>query len=129
MLPVSVDGMIWLNTTYSSFYVSLSQFLALYLSFLAFGITIVLGTVAFMDSYTFDDIKTQVFPLYAITLIAGIVMTISIKSIITNKNEFIPEPVSYSVYFEENMDYKTLYENYNIISTEGNIVTIELKEK
>ena len=129
MLPVNVDGMIWLNTTYSSFHISLSLFLLLYISVCIFFITIILGTFAFMDSCDFDDIKTQVFPLYAIALIAGIVMTISIKSIITNNNEFIPEPVSYSVYFEENMDYKTLYENYNIISTKGNIVTIELKEK
>lgn len=125
MLPVSVDGMIWLNTTYSSYH--LSFFLAIALSIcIAAGFVFSLVGLTMVFTMAYEKKTGWIF----ITLgVIGAVLFIVLSNVaIEKKNAFVPEPISYSVYFEENMDYKTLYENYNIISTDGNIVIIELKE-
>ena len=45
-----------------------------------------------------------------------------------NEENFIPEPISYIVYIEDNADYKTLVQNYTIESEQDNLTTIVLKE-
>ena len=125
MLPVNVDGMIWLNTTYSIFQIPF--WLGIILS-IFFAVALMFGITGLASVFTGSQDKTGTFMLIGIGVVSAIFFTCLTKVIIDKKGAFVPEPISYSVYFEENMDYKTLYENYNIISTEGNIVTIELKE-
>lgn len=126
MLPVSVDGMIWLNTIYSSYQLSSLQSTILSV---CLATAFVLGLCSLFELISSGGLKEGGIALIGVSVVAALIFAAMTIFCINKKNAFIPEPISYSVYFEENMDYKTLYENYNIISTEGNIVTIELKEK
>lgn len=121
MPPVSVDGMIWLNTNYSSYGLS-------FLFCLALSVCFVFGIIGLFTVFTIECGKKMGWIFTTLGIIGAIFFVGLSNNAIEKKNAFVPEPISYAVYFEENMDYKTLYENYNIISTEGNIVTIELKE-
>lgn len=125
MLPVNVDGMIWLNTIYSTFHVPF--WMGIILSIL-FAVALMLGIASLASIFAGFQDKTETLMLIGISVVSAIFFACLVKVIVDKRDAFVPEPISYSVYFEENMDYKTLYENYNIISTEGNIVTIELKE-
>lgn len=125
MLPVNVDGMIWLNTIYSSYHLSFLQTIALSV---CFAIAFVLGLWGLGGIWS-GGLKKEGIALIGVSVVAALIFAAMTNFCVNKRNTFVPEPISYSVYFEENMDYKTLYENYNIISTEGNIVTIELKEK
>lgn len=126
MLPVNVDGMIWLNTIYSSYHLSFFQGIALSV---CFAITFVFSLCGLGGIWSRGLKKEEGIAFIGISVVAALIFAAMINFCINKKNTFVPEPISYSVYFEENMDYKTLYKNYNIVSTEGNIVTIELKEK
>lgn len=125
MLPVSVDGMIWLNTIYSSYHLSFLQGIILSV---CFTIAFVLGLYGLWGIWC-GGLKEESIALICVSVVTALIFAVMVIFCVNKKKAFVPEPISYSVYFEENIDYKTLYENYNIISTEGNIVTIELKEK
>ena len=126
MLPVSVDGMILLNTIYSSYHLSFLQGIILSV---CFAIAFVLGLCGLFELISSGGLKEGGIALIGVSVVAALIFAATAIFCFNKKNAFVPEPISYSVYFEENIDYKTLYENYNIISTEGNIVNIELKEK
>ena len=61
--------------------------------------------------------------VYCIILILAVVHTEK-----KSRENFIPEPISYVVYIEDNADYKTLIQNYTIESEQDNLTTIVLKE-
>lgn len=129
MLPVNVDGLIWLNTIFTEYKAPLS-FVLLTAIFLSAGLLCCLlgiNIIFHVEDWQKDFKKTG-----WILIIIGTISSCAFYNMtrIDNKNkkDFVGEPDSYLVYFTESMDYKALYENYEIVNTEGNIVTIKLKE-
>ena len=124
MLPVSVDGMIWLTTNYTTYntpiIVGVIAYVLLALSF----------CVALITAFFWLGLKEKGLMLrfiaglvYCIILILAVVHTEK-----KSRENFIPEPISYVVYIEDNADYKTLIQNYTIESEQDNLTTIVLKE-
>ena len=124
MLPVNVEGVTWLTTNYTAYntpiivgvisYVllALSCCVALIVAFFWFGLKekgLMLRFIAGL--------------VYCIILILAVVHTEK-----KSRENFIPEPISYVVYIEDNADYKTLIQNYTIESEQDNLTTIVLKE-
>ena len=124
MLPVSVDGMIWLTTNYTTYntpiIVGVISYVLLVLSF----------CVALIATFFWFGLKDKILTLYFIMVFVGCM--ISFLAIYhgekKNRENFIPEPISYVVYIEDNADYKTLIQNYTIESEQDNLTTIVLKE-
>lgn len=124
MLPVSVEGVTWLTTNYTTYntpiIVSVIAYILLALSFCA-----TLIAVFFWFSF-----KEKCLPLYFIAIFVDCIISLLIFYYGEKKNRenFIPEPISYVVYIEDNVDYKTLIQNYTIESIQDNLTTIVLKE-
>lgn len=126
MLPVSVDGVTWLATNYTTYntptIVGVLVYVLLALSFC--------GGIALIAAFFFFGLKEKWLMLYLSIIFVGCI--ISLLAINhgekENRETFIPEPVSYIVYIEDNADYKTLIQNYTIESEQDNLTTIVLKE-
>ena len=124
MLPVSVDGMIWLTTNYTAYntpiILGVISYVLLTLSF----------CVALIAAFFWFSFKEKYLTLYLIAIV--VCCMISFLAIYhgekKNQEDFIPEPISYVVYIEDNADYKTLIQNYTIESEQDNLTTIVLKE-
>ena len=124
MLPVNVNGMIWLTTNYTTYntpiIVGVISYVLLVLSF----------CVALIATFFWFGLKDKILTLYFIMAFVGCM--ISFLAIYhgekKNRENFIPEPISYVVYIEDNADYKTLIQNYTIESEQDNLTTIVLKE-
>lgn len=124
MLPVNVDGVIWLTTNYTTYntpiIVGVLEYALLVLSF----------CVALIATFYWFSFKEKCLTLYLIAFF--VCCMISLLAIYhdnkKNRENFIPEPISYVVYIEDNADYKTLIQNYTIESEQDNLTTIVLKE-
>ena len=126
MLPVSVDGMIWLTTNYTTYNTPIIVGILVYvLLALVFCCSIALITAFFWLGS-----KEKGLILRFITgLVCCIILILAVVHTEKKSREnFIPEPISYVVYIEDNADYKTLIQNYTIESEQDNLTTIVLKE-
>ena len=124
MLPVNVEGVTWLTTNYTTYntpiIVGVISYVLLTLSF----------CVALIAAFFWFSFKEKYLTLYLIAIV--VCCMISFLAIYhgekKNQEDFIPEPISYVVYIEDNADYKTLIQNYTIESEQDNLTTIVLKE-
>ena len=124
MLPVNVEGVIWLTTNYTTYntpiIVGVLEYALLALSF----------CVALIATFYWFSFKEKCLTLYLIAIF--VCCMISLLAIYhdnkKNRENFIPEPITYVVYIEDNADYKTLIQNYTIESEQDNLTTIVLKE-
>lgn len=125
MLPVSVEGVTWLATNYTSYSTPTIVGLLMY-------VLGVLGVFSFILIIAFlsVDFKENITMLYLGICFVCCVLAFFAIAHDEKKNEenFIPEPISYIVYIEDNADYKTLVQNYTIESEQDNLTTIVLKE-
>lgn len=125
MLPVSVEGVTWLVTNYASYSTpTIVSFLMYVLGVL--GVSSFISIIAFLSV----DFKENITMLYLGICFVCCVLAFFAIAHNEKKNEenFIPEPISYIVYIEDNADYKTLVQNYTIESEQDNLTTIVLKE-
>lgn len=125
MLPVSVEGVTWLATNYASYSTpTIVSFLMYVLGVL--GVSSFILIIAFLSV----DFKENITMLYSGICFVCCVLAFFAIAHNEKKNEenFIPEPISYIVYIEDNADYKTLVQNYTIESEQDNLTTIVLKE-
>ena len=126
MLPVSVDGMIWLTTNYTAYNTPIIVGILVYLLLaLVFCCSIALITAFFWFGLKEKGLMLRFIAglVYRLILILAVVHTEK-----KSRENFIPEPISYVVYIEDNADYKTLIQNYTIESEQDNLTTIVLKE-
>ena len=124
MLPVNVEGVTWLTTNYTTYNTSIIVGVAMY-ALLTLGFCVALITTFFWFSF-----KDKCLTLYFITIFVGCIIPFLLFYYGDKKHreDFIPEPISYVVYIEDNADYKTLIQNYTIESIQDNLTTIVLKE-
>lgn len=125
MLPVSVEGVTWLATNYTSYSTpTIVSFLMYVLGVL--GVSSFILIIAFLSV----DFKENITMLYLGICFGCCVLAFFAIAHDEKKNEenFIPEPISYIVYIEDNADYKTLVQNYTVESEQDNLTTIVLKE-
>lgn len=125
MLPVSVEGVTWLATNYTSYSTpTIVGFLMYVLGVL--GVSSFILIIAFL----WVDFKENVTILYlGVCFVCCVLVFFAIAhDEKKNQEDFIPEPISYIVYIEDNADYKTLIQNYTIESEQDNLTTIVLKE-
>lgn len=125
MLPVSVEGVTWLATNYTTYSTpTIVGFLMYVLGVL--GVSSFILIIAFLSA----DFKENVIMLYVGVCFVCCVLAFFAFAHNEKKNEenFIPKPISYIVYIEDNADYKTLIQNYTVESEQDNLTTIVLKE-
>ena len=125
MLPVNVEGITWLATIYASYSTpTIVSFLMYVLGVL--GVSSFILIIAFLSV----DFKENITMLYlGICFVCCVLAFFAIAhGEKKNQENFIPEPISYVVYIEDNVDYKTLIQNYTIESIQDNLTTIVLKE-
>lgn len=125
MLPVSVDGVIWLTTNYTSY--SIPTIVGFLMSVLGvLGVSSFILIIALLSV----DFKENVTMLYSCICFVCCVLAFFAIAHNEKKNQenFIPEPISYIVYIEDNADYKIFIQNYTIESEQDNLTTIVLKE-
>ena len=126
MLPVNVEGVIWLTTNYTTYNTPIIVGILVYLLLaLVFCCSIALITAFFWFGLKEKGLMLRFIAglVYCIILILAVVHTEK-----KSRENFIPEPISYVVYIEDNADYKTLIQNYTIESEQDNLTTIVLKE-
>ena len=126
MLPVNVEGITWLTTNYTAYNTPIIVgILAYVLLALVFCCSIALITAFFWFGLKEKGLMLRFIAglVYCIILILAVVHTEK-----KSRENFIPEPISYVVYIEDNADYKTLIQNYTIESEQDNLTTIVLKE-
>lgn len=125
MLPVSVDGVTWLATNYTTYNIPIITCVFIYvlgvLGFCSIGVMIGFFLIGLKENTTMIYLGIC-FVCCALALFA------IARDEKKNRETFIPEPVSYIVYIEDNADYKTLIQNYTIESEQDNLTTIVLKE-
>lgn len=125
MLPINVNGVTWLATNYTTYDIPIITCVIIYvlavLSFCCIGLLI---------GFFWIGLKEKVTMLYlGICFVCCVLALFAIAhNEKKNRETFIPEPVSYIVYIEDNADYKTLIQNYTIESEQDNLTTIVLKE-
>ena len=126
MLPVNIDGVTWLTTNYTTYSTPIIVGILVYLLLaLVFCCSIALITAFFWFGLKEKGLMLRFIAglVYCIILILAVVHTEK-----KSRENFIPEPISYVVYIEDNADYKTLIQNYTIESEQDNLTTIVLKE-
>ena len=126
MLPVNVEGITWLTTNYTAYNTPIIVGILVYLLLaLVFCCSIALITAFFWFGLKEKGLMLRFIAglVYCIILILAVAHTEK-----KNRENFIPEPISYVVYIEDNADYKTLIQNYTIESEQDNLTTIVLKE-
>ena len=124
MLPVNVEGVIWLTTNYTTYNTPII------LGVISYVLLVLSFCVALIATFFWFSFKEKCLTLYLIAIV--VCCMISFLAIYhgekKNRENFITEPISYVVYIEDNADYKTLIQNYTIESEQDNLTTIVLKE-
>ena len=124
MLPVNIDGVTWLTTNYTTYNTPII------LGVISYVLLVLSFCVALIAAFFWFSFKEKYLTLYLIAIV--VCCMISFLAIYhgekKNQEDFIPEPISYVVYIEDNADYKTLIQNYTIESEQDNLTTIVLKE-
>lgn len=126
MLPVNVEGITWLTTNYTTYNTPIITAVLMYV----LGVLGLCGGIALIATLFYFGLKEKGLMLYFTIMFVGCI--ISLLTIYhgekKNRDDFVPEPISYVVYIEDNTDYKTLIQNYTIESEQDNLTTIVLKE-
>lgn len=124
MLPVNVEGITWLTTNYTTYNTPTI------VGVLAYALLALSFCVALIAAFYWFSFKEKYLTLYLIAIVVCcIILFLTIyHGEKKNRENFIPEPISYVVYIEDNADYKTLIQNYTIESEQDNLTTIVLKE-
>ena len=124
MLPVNIEGVIWLTTNYTTYNTPII------VGVLAYVLLVLIFCVALIAVFFGFGLKDKISTLYLIAIfVCCMILSLVIYHGEKKKREnFIPEPISYVVYIEDNADYKTLIQNYTIESEQDNLTTIVLKE-
>jgi hypothetical protein len=124
MLPVNVEGITWLTTNYTAYNTPII------LGVISYVLLTLSCCIALIVAFFWFSFKEKYLTLYLIAIF--VCCMISFLAIYhgekKNRENFIPEPISYVVYIEDNADYKTLIQNYTIESEQDNLTTIVLKE-
>lgn len=125
MLPVNVEGVIWLATNYTTYDIPIITCALIY-------VLAVLGlcSIGVMIGFFWIGLKENTTMIYLGVCFVCCALTLFAiaRNEKKNREAFIPEPVSYIVYIEDSADYKTLIQNYTIESEQDNLTTIVLKE-
>lgn len=126
MLPVNVEGITWLTTNYTTYNTPIITAVLIYV----LGVLGLCGGIALIATLFYFGLKEKGLILYFIIMFVGCIISLLTISHGEKKNrdDFVPEPISYMVYIEDNADYKTLIQNYTIESEQDNLTTIVLKE-
>lgn len=126
MLPVNVEGITWLTTNYTAYNTPIITVVLIYV----LGVLGLCGGIALIATLFCFGLKEKVLMLYFSIIFVGCIISLLAISHGEKKNrdDFVPEPISYVVYIEDNADYKTLIQNYTIKSEQDNLTTIVLKE-
>ena len=124
MLPVNIEGVIWLTTNYTTYNIPII------VAILAYVLVVLSFCVALIAVFFWFGLKDKISTLYLIAIfVCCMILFLAIyHGEKKNRENFIPEPISYVVYIEDNADYKTLIQNYTIESEQDNLTTIVLKE-
>ena len=127
MLPVNIDGVTWLATNQTTYTTPIIVGILVY----ALLALVFCCSIALIVAFFWFGLKEKGLIL---RFIAGLVYCIILILAVAhtekkNRENFIPEPISYVVYIEDNADYKTLIQNYTIEYEKDNLTTIDLKEK
>lgn len=124
MLPVNVEGITWLTTNYTAYNTPII------LGVISYVLLALSCCIALITALLWFSFKEKYLTLYLIAIV--VCCMISFLAIYhgekKNRENFIPEPISYVIYIEDNADYKTLIQNYTIESEQDNLTTIVLKE-
>lgn len=124
MLPVNVEGITWLTTNYTAYNTPII------LGVISYVLLALSCCIALITALLWFSFKEKYLTLYLIAIV--VCCMISFLAIChgekKNRENFIPEPISYVIYIEDNADYKTLIQNYTIESEQDNLTTIVLKE-
>ena len=126
MLPVSVEGITWLTTNYTTYntpiIVGILVYVLLALVFCC--------SIALIVAFFWFGLKEKGLILRFITgLVCCIILILAVVHTEKKSREnFIPEPISYVVYIEDNADYKTLIQNYTIESDQDNLKNIFIND-
>lgn len=124
MLPVNVEGITWLTTNYTAYNTPII------LGVISYVLLALSCYIALIVAFFWFSFKEKYLTLYLIAIV--VCCMISFLAIYhgekKNRENFIPEPISYVVYIEDNADYKTLIQNYTIESEQDNLTTIVLRE-
>ena len=124
MLPVNIDGVTWLTTNYTTYNIPIIVAILVYI------LLVLSFCVALIAVFFWFGLKDKISTLYLIAIfVCCMILFLAIyHGEKKNRENFIPEPISYVVYIEDNADYKTLIQNYTIESEQDNLTTIVLKE-
>lgn len=124
MLPVNVEGVTWLTTNYTTYNTPII------VGVIAYFLLVLSFCVALIVAFFWFGLKDKILTPYFIMIFVGCIVPFLIiyHGEKKNQEDFIPEPISYVVYIEDNADYKTLIQNYTIESEQDNLTTIVLKE-
>lgn len=126
MLPVNVEGVTWLTTNYTVYN---TPIIGVFLMYVLLVLSFCCG-IALIVAFCWFGLKEKALMLYLIEIFVCCIITLLAiyHGEKKNRENFIPEPISYVVYIENNADYKTLIQNYTIESEQDNLTTIVLKE-
>ena len=126
MLPVNIEGVTWLTTNYTTYNTPIIIAALIYV----LGVLGLCGCIALIATLFCFGLKEKDLMLYFSIIFIGCIISLLTISHGEKKNrdDFVPEPISYVVYIEDNADYKTLIQNYTIKSEQDNLTTIILKE-
>ena len=126
MLPVNVEGITWLATNYTTYNTPIITAALIYV----LGVLGLCGGIALIATLFYFVLKEKWLMLYFTIIFVGCIISLLAinQGEKKNREDFIPEPISYVVYIEDNADYKTLIQNYTIKSEQDNLTTIVLKE-
>ena len=126
MLPVSIDGVNWLATNYTIYNTSVIASVLMYVLF-----ALSFCCVALMIVFFWFGLEENALMLFLATGFVCCIISFSVVCYGEKKNreDFIPEPISYIVCVEDDADYKALIQNYTIESEQDKLTTIILKEK
>ena len=126
MLPVNIEGVIWLTTNYTTYN---TPIIVCVLAYVLLAL-VFCCSIALITAFFWFGLKEKGLMLRFIAgLVSCIILILAVVHTEKKSREnFIPEPISYVVYIEDNADYKTLIQNYTIESEQDNLTTIVLKE-
>ena len=128
MLPYNISGVIYLSTNYSSYS---PDFLKIF--FIILSISIPIGLlIAFLiisisdtDSKLWEDKSFK--NIFCIAIGFFFIGLFILKNLLSEEHNFVPEPISYEIMITDEVNYNELTEHYNVINTQENIITIEVK--
>ena len=124
MLPVNIEGVIWLTTNYTTYNTPII------VGVLAYVLLVLSCCIALIATFFWFSFKEKCLTLYLIATVVCCMISFLVIYHGEKKNQvdFIPEPISYVVYIDDNADYDTINGKFKYKHPEDNLTTIVLKE-